>query len=97
VAHQTVSGLVPLSSVWWIYDEIAQRVGMVEGAKLAGISYDNLRLILYRRSHDVQRRNVRTAIETLRSLRADNIWRRPTNGRPMAYARRKNWTRPLTF
>lgn len=85
VAHNGASGLVPLTKVWWIFDEVTQRLGVVKGAEAIGISYDNMRLILYRRSQDVQKRNVQAAIFCLRDLRRENVKAAPKTGRPTRY------------
>lgn len=87
VAHGTVSGLIPLTEIWWIFDEIVQRLGMTKGAEAIGFSYDNLRRILYRQSRSVQKRHVRSAIMVLRELRDDDVWAAPTIGRPRKYRR----------
>jgi hypothetical protein len=85
-AHGDVSGLVPVSKVWWIYDEIVRRVGMYECAELCGVSYDTIRLILYRKSRHVQKRNVRNAMTALRDLRDNDVWTTRI-GRKPAYRR----------
>lgn len=87
VKHGDISGLIPVDQVWWIYDELARRVGMLDAAELSGMSYDNLRRLLYRRSRHVQRRRVREAIELLRELREEDVWVAPTTGRPPGYSR----------
>ena len=82
--HNDISGYVPVRDVWWIYDELADRIGMVKAAEASGITYDNLRLILYRKSIFVQRRNVRSAIVLLKELRRENV-RTSRTGRKPAY------------
>jgi hypothetical protein len=88
--HGSVSGYVPAPQVWWIFDELARRVGVRRSAESLGVSPETVSNILHRHTLRVQRRNVYRAITYLRCLRQDNVWDPPKQGRKASYYEARN-------
>jgi hypothetical protein len=88
VKHGQATGWIPIDRVWWIFDEITQRLGQQRAADTIGFGVAALRSILYRRTYNVQKRFVVAALAVLRELRSNVVWDPPRLGRPLRYVAR---------
>lgn len=70
-----ISGLIPISRVWWIFIEIKNRVGKAETCRLVGVSQN----FWFRAERGIyvnmRRATARRAIEVLHDLRTRNVVR----------------------
>lgn len=85
VKHQDQPGWVSARFVWPLFDELAMRLGQQEAAKRIEMSANAYRAVLYQRTYYTQKRFVRRVILALRALHTENVWNRPTIGRPLAH------------
>lgn len=88
-SHGDVGGWVPMVKVWFIFEELARRVGQTRSAEEVGMTPDAFRNIRYRRTKNVQKRHVVRAITYLRCLRLEGVWDPPKEGAPLGFGEKQ--------
>jgi hypothetical protein len=85
VKHGDQTGWIDSRISWPIFDELVMRLGLHQASQSISMSENAYRDLLYKRTFFTQKRFVRRAIVLLRELRDENVWERPTQGRPLAH------------